>query len=102
MAEEVGILGQGDAAEEILRGSYRVADLAFPEVQQFIDGLKTQPAVLEGESIFKGFILAEFRFYSKKMREPTGSSPSGRHVGHYKVAHRDINWFHTTMAQLPV
>ena len=41
------------------------------------------------------------RFYRKK-RELTESSPSGWHVGHYKVAAQDDNlsWLHTTMINI--
>ena len=54
---------------------------------------------VEVEQIGKGISVEEFQRFYKTKRESTESSPSGRHVGHYKVAAMvdDLSWLHTVM-----
>ena len=78
------ILGDGHSThcDEILNGTYKPTHLVPHHIRQYISEMKRHnkpsptPATIPTEKIIEGF---------KKWREKTSTSPSGVHLGHYKV-----------------
>ncbi|MGH7974392.1 MAG: hypothetical protein ACREBR_02605, partial [bacterium] len=103
LADKIGNTGSGIVVDQILNGTFQHQHELLPETNKFIEGLAAKKEVAEGHHIPVTFTSNEFRKSTDKIRENTGSSPSGRHVGHYKaaVSHPHLNWIHATMAQLP-
>ena len=67
-------------AEMVLEGEYSEPEL--DEIQKlFLDNLIR---VTETDKLFKFVTKEEFRGKMKAWRESTSTSPSGRHLGHYK------------------
>ena len=65
------------------------SDEEFDEIQQlYINNMKRVTA----EDAAKRFVTeSEFKGKVKVWRETTSTSPSGRHLGHYKVLYSTIN-----------
>ena len=63
------------------------------DVEKLQDEVKKISGIIEAETFQ--------RFYAMK-RESTESSPSGRYIGHYKVAASDddLSWLHVTMLNI--
>ena len=83
LIDQLGFRGDGDAADNILRGSYDATGLddnvalLIQHLQQSeaMEALETRPTISEQE-------------YAGKLRvwrESTSTSPSGMHLGHYKA-----------------
>ena len=68
-------------AEAVLNGNYVDADLSEVE-QLFIHNLQR---VTRTDSSSNLLTYEEFKGNFKMWRESTTTSPSGRHLGHYKV-----------------
>ena len=82
-----------DTARKVLRGALEWRH-PLPEVNKFIRNLRRnfneETLKEEMEKINAPVTAAEFRYYFSKKKESTESSPSGRHIGHYKaVLQRD-------------
>ena len=86
-----GIHGPGGQTvrDQIHCGDRRWNDL-IKEVNQWVDEQRAaydqEKLAEEVKQIGKGISVEEFQRFYKTKRESTESSPSGRHVGHYKVA----------------
>ena len=84
-----------DTARKVLAGEMEWKH-PIEEVNKFVENLRIAFDVraLEDEAarINKPVTAGEFRHYFKKKRECTESSPSGRHIGHYKaiLEHEDL------------
>ena len=73
----------------VLKGEY--SDPKLDEIQKlFLDNLTR---VTEVDELFKFVTVEEFRGKMKAWRESTTTSPSGRHLGHYKLLIATINRF---------
>ena len=83
LLDDIGLLGRGKYADEIMLGKYRLPPEVDPTLQTVIDSLqakndmtiKKQPSPITCEEYKDGW---------KKVKERASSSPSGLHVGHWK------------------
>ena len=77
-----------DTAKKVLAGELEWRH-PVEEVNRFIDNLQTafdeEKLQEEARKINAPVTVGEFRHYFKKKKESTESSPSGRHIGHYKA-----------------
>ena len=95
-------LARQTVMDQIHNGELKWKD-PVEEVNRWVDELQAtynqENLADEVNQIGKAISVKEFcRFYKLK-QESTESSPSGRHVGHYKVAAKveDLSWLHTVM-----
>ena len=95
LSDVVGKDGEGDGAEEMLRGTYTIdtTDMipltASYEMKNFINTLKIPTSVVTGGPIPEMtsiITLRKFKDIFNATREQTASSPSGIHYGHYKAS----------------
>jgi ribonuclease HI len=104
LKECIGLEASSLHAHEILQGTF-IPDpsiTTLPETKDIITQLG-QP-LLSTPAPFKNTIsAAEFTATYKVVSEKTTSSPSGRHVGHYKAAARDpiLSDLHSGMMSIP-
>jgi hypothetical protein len=66
----------------VLAGDVNPDEFEEPEMLEFLQALEKQNKVREVEFTYT---FDEFLNMIRKMKEKTSSSPSGRHIGHYKV-----------------
>ena len=102
LLEALGLLGKGEFADAIMKGTYRLPPGVDPAIQTVLDSLKAdknitickQPSPITCEEYKSGW---------KNVKERTSSSPSGLHVGHWKCGSLNpmINWLNTSMANIP-
>jgi hypothetical protein len=85
-AELLSWEGDTAAADLILRGKYTNAEL--DDITQLL--LKHCQSVSEPDVIKPELTLEEFTRKLRIWRESTSTSPSGRHLGHYKAVYRPI------------
>ena len=69
------------ASDEVLQGTYEFTS-SIPECRNLVEACK---AVTELDGLPAEVTMAEFRGKIKTWREATTTSPSGRHLGHYKA-----------------
>jgi hypothetical protein len=86
LAELLSWEGDTEAAELILRGEYTNAE--FDDITQLL--LKHCQSVSDLDAIKPELTLDEFTGKLRIWRESTSTSPSGRHLGHYKAVCRPI------------
>jgi hypothetical protein len=86
LAELLSWEGDTAAADLILRGEYTNAEL--DDITQLL--LKHCQSVSEPDVIKPELTLEEFTGKLRIWRESTSTSPSGRHLGHYKAVCRPI------------
>ena len=75
----------------------------LPETQSILKYLAAFPRQLQGDPSSPIIPVEHFRSLYNKLDERTSSSPSGRHLGHYKVAARSehLSILHTNMMSIP-
>ena len=105
MREFIGDFGDQDGARQILNGNFNILSERFGEtIADMLMHLK-RPSYKGQEvpEIESEITVKEFESLVKKTRESTASSPSGIHVGHYKVSisMSDIAATLTSMLSLP-
>ena len=84
-AEDIGISATNDFADEILNGTADFSKYNLsPETTLMLETLKFDPAKPIAE-ISDKITLAEVKRGLTKWSEKTTTSPSGRHLGHYKI-----------------
>lgn len=95
----LGCTSTNDTCHEILAGSY-LTDDPMVEVQQYLNWCKRPENV---PPINPTISSAAFRKTFQNLKESKASSPSGRHVGHYKAAAEDeeLTQLHCDMMSLP-
>jgi hypothetical protein len=86
LAELLSWEGDTEAADLILRGEYTNAEL--DDITQLL--LKHCQSVSDPDVIKPELTLEEFTGKLRIWRESTSTSPSGRHLGHYKAVCRPI------------
>jgi hypothetical protein len=100
----VGQTALTEAAEAILNGSFR-PDTSEDLLPETMDILNTSgsPLPIQQNSTTSSISPEEFSNTYRIVKETTSSSPSGRHVGHYKAATKDpiLTELHSTMMSLP-
>jgi hypothetical protein len=101
LAEAMGPLGDTTAAEALLKGNYVPATNLLPETKTILNSVSCQypQVVLTSQNITVG----EFSSCYKVAKESTSSSPSGRHIGHYKASLQDpiLASMHAIMMSIP-
>ena len=55
----------------------------YPEVEAFLQAFQKQPPI--PPTVHFKYTYSKFRHYIRTAREKLSSSPSGRHMGHYKT-----------------
>jgi hypothetical protein len=102
LAQAVGRRGDTNIADGILRGhTNNLPPCQFPETSRIIDTLaRPHPkADLPSAIIMKEEFISSY----KAAKESTSSSPSGRHIGHYKGIVNDptLVSMHASMMSIP-
>ena len=102
MVDTIGLLGTGEAAEQILEGDFTAPDVCGPNLQKVLTHLKINKR-LKKTTQAQPINCDEYKEGWKKVNERTSSSPSGLHVGHWKCGSTDprINWINTCLANIP-
>ncbi len=105
LAEYVGLKADTEGAQLILEGILppaSIMDTLLPETTKTIKCLAT-PLILPHQDLRVQITPEEFISTYKVVQEKTSSSPSGRHVGHYKAILDDpqLVSLHATMMSLP-
>ena len=99
----VGYDGLTEEADNIVAG-FNIGYMGIPmcrELQVFLEECKRPDAVSD---ICTTITLEEFKSNVRKWKESTSTSPSGRHLGHYRTAILDdhVSSIHTAMLNLPI
>jgi hypothetical protein len=99
----VGYDGLTEEANNIVSG-FCIDHMGIPmsrELQVFLEECKRPAHVLD---ICTTITLDDFKNHVKKWKESTSTSPSGRHLGHYRTAIQDdrVASLHTDMLNLPI
>jgi hypothetical protein len=106
LSSYIGIAATGTGANEILQGNLppeAITATLLPETQAILKAIQdipTQPLSLsQSTSITK----EKFQALYKHLHEKTSSSPSGRHVGHYKAiaTFEDLSEVWAAMMHIP-
>jgi hypothetical protein len=101
LAEAIGSQGGTPAADALLKGDYVPAINLLPETKRILNSLSCQyPKVALSSQKITG---EEFSSSYKVAKEATSSSPSGRHIGHYKASLQDpmLASMHAIMMSIP-
>ena len=85
LRSELGLLGQTEAAQQILAGTYECPDGVDDYTRSFIDSLVACAPAQEPKISCK-ITKDDYQSFWKKCNERTSSSISGLHYGHYKAA----------------
>ena len=91
LGESLGKYGANPFADKILSGEQlpnHILEPLMSETRRMIETLGKKPHTLVGEKLTTYITAEEFRLMYKKMSERISSSPSDKHVGHYKAATR--------------
>ena len=101
LLEEVGLLGNSDAAEKILKGTYHHQDLHHM-TNEYIKFLK-MPSHIKTNETLKTFDINEHIKGWKKAKETTASEPHRLSFSHYKAAinHPDLAAFDYILREIP-
>jgi hypothetical protein len=98
----VGRQGDTSTANKLIQGNLPTTPPSYPmpEVERIIKTLARQYPTNPGTSVLTD---EEFISTYKKAHESTTSSPSGRHIGHYKAILKDptLVTMRTDMMSLP-
>jgi hypothetical protein len=104
LADQIGLNASTQAAEDLLKGSFTpdVTQVILPETLEILDELG-KPLSLQERVTHARISVEEFKQTYKIVKESTSSSPSGRHVGHYKAVTKDdlLSEILSTMMSLP-
>jgi hypothetical protein len=104
LLSDLGYLGDTDAAQCILEGTY----VCPPEVDDYthalIDGHQRASNIAVDDMIDTNITKEDFQAYWKKAKECTSSSISGLHFGHYKAASHNstLSEMHAVFANIAV
>jgi hypothetical protein len=103
LANTLGLLADSQTAINLLKGQVPPnLDLPVDETNQILFNL-SQPLTLKPKEIYSEITPDQFCATYKVVKEKTSSSPSGRHVGHYKAVLEDslICSLHSKMMSIP-
>ncbi len=87
LAEKIGMSASTQSAEDVLQGTFLIPDSEplLPETREILNELG-KPLTIQPCTVKVCISSEEFKSTYKIVKEATASSPSGRHVGHYKAA----------------
>ena len=102
--EMMGYDGLTDQATAIVEGTTAPSDLGIPmrrEVKVFLDECRRPPSVPEIQTTI---LTDDYISTVKAWKETTSTSPSGRHLGHYRTAILDPRMadLHTQLINIPI
>jgi hypothetical protein len=85
LKEWLGYYGKTETGQAIIQGELQpvLENAQFPETQVVLDLL--QPFNPPAEPVSAHVTNADFKNFFKKWKEATSTSPSGKHLGHYKT-----------------
>jgi hypothetical protein len=106
LASYVGTTAATIADEDLISGNLPPEDILHllqPETAQLLRTISTRNTQQAHPSVDIEISMEAFQSCYKAVRESTSSSPSGRHVGHYKVAAMNdrLSSLHATMMAIP-
>jgi hypothetical protein len=83
LKEWLGHYGETETGQAIIQGDLQpvLENAQFPETQVLLDLL--QP--FDPQPVLAHITKADFKNFFKKWKEATSTSPSGKHIGHYKA-----------------
>ena len=81
--KELDLLEDGDTVAKLLAGEYKNFEGQHKEVAQWLEECKRKGGVTNEVKLEVSW--EDFKHFAEKVLEFKGSSPSGRHYGHYKV-----------------
>ena len=101
LLQEIGLTGDSDACDRILRGTYIPPPGTSPYVREFLDELKAHP--FEGEPPPTHILTSDFVNFWTKKKEQISSGISGIHYGHMKACSQDplLADVEATLAHIP-
>jgi hypothetical protein len=104
LASEFNLDASSSATDLLLEGNFHPNSnlIRLPETLNILNQL-SNPLNLSPKEISSSISPEEFVSAYKVVHESTSSSPSGRHVGHYKAAALDplLSELHATMMSIP-
>ncbi len=92
-------------ANDILQGKLppdSITPTLLPETEAVLKALTEMPQSSTNLSSDTGITQEKFQALYKNLREKTSSSPSGRHVGHYKAIALSDNLSHLWAAMMHI
>jgi hypothetical protein len=100
LAQQLGHRGNTAAALALLNGTLpSVAPSLLPETQRILQTLARNHPTIPDSSVITA---QDFQDSYKLAKEATSSSPSGRHIGHYKAVVADLlTKMHAAMMSIP-
>lgn len=104
LRDQIGLDASTQQADDLLQGRFipDQCEQLMPETLDIIDQLG-KPLQISAAQPKSKISISEFQAAYKTVKESTSSSPSGRHVGHYKVAATDpiLSDLHSRMMSIP-
>mmetsp|Transcript_21357 Transcript_21357/g.30576 ORF Transcript_21357/g.30576 Transcript_21357/m.30576 type:complete len:201 (+) Transcript_21357:1990-2592(+) len=106
LGRSLGNYAESFIADQILRGKTLPAHLTehlMDETKRMLRVLGTKPALVVHKAIRTEITAAEFKVMYKAVHEKISSSPSDKHVGHYKAATKrdSLSQLYAGMMSLP-
>jgi hypothetical protein len=101
LLQEIGLTGNSDACERILRGTYIPPHGTSPHVREFLAELKYHP--FDGDHPPTTILTSDFVDFWTKKKEQVSSGISGIHYGHMKACSKDklLSDVEATLAHIP-
>ena len=86
---------RNESTTSILQGSYDLTNInTMPEIRQFLQAMAIPPELQDRDPVDIAISTIDFQKGFKKLPDKTSSSPSGRHMTHYKVLAKDKGLSH--------
>jgi hypothetical protein len=103
LSNDIGHLGVGSVANQILRGEYAPPPGTDPYAEKLIQHLRMEEDVASAPPMSTVITTEEHCRGWQRVRERTSSGPSGLHFGHFKAGatRRSVADFEATMANIP-
>ena len=77
-------------SDSILQGTYNLSDInPMPEIRQFLESMARPSALHSTSPVDTTITTQNFQKGFRKLSNKTSSSPSGRHITHYKILATD-------------
>ena len=86
---------RSESTTSILQGSYDLTNIdPMPEIRQFLQAMAIPPELQDTDPVDIVISTLDFQRAFKKVLDKTSSSPSGRHMTHYKLLAKDKGLSH--------
>ena len=81
---------RNDHSDSILQGTYNLSNIdPMPEIRQFLEAMARPSALHSTSPVDTTITTQDFQKGFRKLSDKTSSSPSGRHITHYKILATD-------------